>query len=134
MPLYNINKTYLENLEEGPFFSEEIPKRALPPKNEWIEFLGVKLASPIGVPAGPLLDAKWVSLAGKLGFDQKVMDDLAYEAGSTMMSSAFFGQIIIPLSCFLRSHVTFCLVFRHIVASGVALFLRCHVLTLTMRL
>ncbi len=33
--------------------------------------------------------------SGKLGFDQKVMDDLAYEAGSTMMSSAFFGQIII---------------------------------------
>lgn len=33
--------------------------------------------------------------SGKLSFNQKVMDDLASEAGSTMMSSAFFGQIII---------------------------------------
>ncbi len=33
--------------------------------------------------------------ARKLGFNQQVMDEVAYEAGSTMMSSAFFGQIII---------------------------------------
>ena len=34
---------------------------------------------------------------GKLDFNQKVMDKVAYDAGSTMMSSAFFGQIIILL-------------------------------------
>ncbi|MEH6657332.1 MULTISPECIES: CusA/CzcA family heavy metal efflux RND transporter [Leeuwenhoekiella] len=33
--------------------------------------------------------------SGKLKFNQGVMDKVAYEAGSTMMSSAFFGQIII---------------------------------------
>lgn len=33
--------------------------------------------------------------AGKLDFGQQVMDKVAYEAGSTMMGSAFFGQIII---------------------------------------
>ena len=33
--------------------------------------------------------------AGKLDFNQQVMDDVAYNAGSTMMNSAFFGQIII---------------------------------------
>ncbi|MEQ9465759.1 MAG: efflux RND transporter permease subunit, partial [Ekhidna sp.] len=33
--------------------------------------------------------------AGKVGFNQKVMDEVAYESGSTMMGSAFFGQIII---------------------------------------
>ncbi|MTI22961.1 CusA/CzcA family heavy metal efflux RND transporter, partial [Fulvivirga sp. RKSG066] len=33
--------------------------------------------------------------SGKLGFNQKVMDEVAYDAGSTMMGSAFFGQIII---------------------------------------
>ncbi len=32
---------------------------------------------------------------GKIKFNQDVMDELAYEAGSTMMGSAFFGQIII---------------------------------------
>ncbi len=33
--------------------------------------------------------------SGKLKFNQGVMDKVAYDAGSTMMSSAFFGQIII---------------------------------------
>ena len=33
--------------------------------------------------------------AGKTKFNQGVMDELAYDAGSTMMSSAFFGQVII---------------------------------------
>ena len=33
--------------------------------------------------------------AGKVKFNQGVMDEVAYDAGSTMMSSAFFGQIII---------------------------------------
>lgn len=33
--------------------------------------------------------------AGKIGFNQQVMDEVAYDAGSTMMSSAFFGQVII---------------------------------------
>ncbi|MAE84462.1 MAG: CusA/CzcA family heavy metal efflux RND transporter [Flammeovirgaceae bacterium] len=32
---------------------------------------------------------------GKIKFNQGVMDEVAYDAGSTMMSSAFFGQIII---------------------------------------
>ncbi|SMG34990.1 cobalt-zinc-cadmium resistance protein CzcA [Marivirga sericea] len=33
--------------------------------------------------------------SGKAKFNQGMMDDLAYDAGSTMMGSAFFGQIII---------------------------------------
>ncbi|MEQ8360179.1 MAG: CusA/CzcA family heavy metal efflux RND transporter [Cytophagales bacterium] len=33
--------------------------------------------------------------SGKIKFNQGVMDEVAFESGSTMMSSAFFGQIII---------------------------------------
>ncbi|QYA26670.1 CusA/CzcA family heavy metal efflux RND transporter [Gramella sp. MT6] len=33
--------------------------------------------------------------SGKVKFNQAKMDEVAYDAGSTMMSSAFFGQIII---------------------------------------
>ncbi len=33
--------------------------------------------------------------SGKVKFNQGLMDEVAYDAGSTMMSSAFFGQIII---------------------------------------
>ncbi|MBS0603498.1 MAG: tRNA-dihydrouridine synthase [Verrucomicrobia bacterium] len=67
--IYDIHKTYLENAADGPFFSGPLPKRAMPPKEKWIDFLGHSVASPIGVAAGPLLTSRWVDLAGKLGFD-----------------------------------------------------------------
>jgi dihydroorotate dehydrogenase len=68
-PIYDINKTYLENFEEGPFFEGSIPKRIKPEKKETMDFLGHRIASPIGVPAGPLLNANWIKLAADLGFD-----------------------------------------------------------------
>lgn len=67
--IYNIEKTYQENLEEGPFFTGELPKRSWPEPADWYDFLGHKVASRIGVPAGPLLNANWVTLAARLGFD-----------------------------------------------------------------
>lgn len=68
-PIYDIKKSYLENLENGPFYHEPIPPRLLPERKNWIDFLGFPVASPIGVPAGPLLDSKWIDLAANLGFD-----------------------------------------------------------------
>ncbi len=65
-PIYDIEKSYLENAEEGPFFSGKIPHRK---KGNPIVFLGHKIDSPIGVPAGPLLNSRWIALAAKLGFD-----------------------------------------------------------------
>lgn len=67
--IYNINVSYKENFEEGPFFDGEIIDRTFPPKEDWIDFLGCKIASPLGVPAGPLLNSKWTTLAANLGFD-----------------------------------------------------------------
>lgn len=68
-PLYDIRKTYLDNALHGPFFSGKIPERKFPPKEKWIDFLGYKIASRIGIPAGPLLTARWIALAAALGFD-----------------------------------------------------------------
>lgn len=68
-PIYDIEKTYLENALHGPFFTAKIPQRTFPAKEKWIDFLGHKVASPIGVPAGPLLTANWIKLAADLGFD-----------------------------------------------------------------
>ncbi len=65
--IYDINKSYAENASHGPFFQAEIPKR--PEPSSPIDFLGHKLNSALGVPAGPLLNANWISLAAKLGFD-----------------------------------------------------------------
>lgn len=68
-PIYDINRSYIENAQFGPFFDNDIPKRNWPERKEWIDFLGFKLASRIGVPAGPLLNSKWIHLAANLGFD-----------------------------------------------------------------
>lgn len=68
-PIYDIDKSYLENAEDGPFFDEPIPQRKWPPQDQWIDFLGFKVATPIGVPAGPLLNARWIDFAADLGFD-----------------------------------------------------------------
>ncbi len=79
-PIYDIHKTYLENLEQGPFFHAPLPERILPPEKEWIDFLGHRVASPIGVPAGPLLSSRWVALAGKLGFDIPIYKTIRSDA------------------------------------------------------
>lgn len=68
-PIYDIAKSYAENAAEGPFFDGNIPARVWAPKDKWIDFLGHKIASPLGVPAGPLLNSKWTTLAARLGFD-----------------------------------------------------------------
>lgn len=68
-PIYDIYKSYEENFDKGPFFEGEIPQRVVPHKEKWIDFLGFKIASPLGVPAGPLLNSTWTTLAARLGFD-----------------------------------------------------------------
>jgi len=84
-PIYDINLSYSENSRIGPFMKEmPILKRKWKPKNEWIDFLGYKIASPIGIPAGPLLTSKWVELAAQLGFDV-----VTYK---TIRSSSFDGH------------------------------------------
>lgn len=66
-PIYDIRKSYAENAANGPFFSGDIPAR--PPASRPVSFLGRTLSSAIGIPAGPLLNARWVALASRLGFD-----------------------------------------------------------------
>lgn len=67
--LYDMYKSYQENVRQGPLWPGPIPERQLPSKELWVDFLGHKVASPIGVPAGPLLTSDWTALAGRLGFD-----------------------------------------------------------------
>lgn len=68
-PIYNIQATYAENVQMGPSFNGEFPVRKWRDEKDWIDFLGYKIASPLGVPAGPLLTSAWTTLAAKLGFD-----------------------------------------------------------------
>ena len=66
-PLYDVSKSIAENVAEGPFFYGEIPKR--PKTKAHTKLFDFDLLSPLGVPAGPLFNSRWVALAAKLGFD-----------------------------------------------------------------
>lgn len=68
-PIYDIEKSYADNVLSGPLFTDALPQRIFPKEETWIDFLGHSIASPIGVAAGPLLTSQWVKLAADLGFD-----------------------------------------------------------------
>ncbi len=68
-PCYDIHKSYADNAACGPQFAGPIPKRVWTNSLQWGDFLGYKVASPIGIPAGPLLNAKWIAFAAAMGFD-----------------------------------------------------------------
>ena len=82
-PIYDPEKSYTYNLINGPFFSEKIPKISDVEKEKWVDFLGFKVRSRIGVPAGPLLSSKWIALASDLGFDILTYKNIrsSYSAG-----------------------------------------------------
>jgi len=67
-PFYDPTKSYYDNLEQGPF-ADFANNDALEPAEPRFDFLGVKMAYPFGIPAGPLLDSKFVGAAFKKGFD-----------------------------------------------------------------
>src|SRR3989344_9309143 len=70
-PFYDPTKTYYENWEEGPFagFADGEILAAGTPR---FEFLGTKLAYPLGIPASPPLNGKYVEAALDKGFDVPV--------------------------------------------------------------
>jgi dihydroorotate dehydrogenase len=68
-PIYDIKKSYAENVAAGPQFSRPIPAETSRSKAALCHFMGYEVASPLGVPAGPLLTSDWTTLAARLGFD-----------------------------------------------------------------
>lgn len=66
-PIYDIHKSYQENVAQGPFFKGKFFERKSP--DRFYDFLGYRVRSRLGIPAGPLLNAKWIAFAAKMGFD-----------------------------------------------------------------
>lgn len=68
-PFYDYKKSYEENYKKGPFgaFADGVrfPESGEPTQ----EFLGYKLYLPFGIPAGPLLNSKFIKGALEKGFD-----------------------------------------------------------------
>lgn len=71
-PYYDPGKSYEENFEEGPFgsFADGVVfKQGDEPQTA---FLGQKVFLPFGIPAGPLINGKFVKAALDKGFDLAV--------------------------------------------------------------
>ena len=69
VPFYDPAKSYLDNFEHGPFgvFADTSPtSQTSEPKHQ---FLGHPVFAPFGIPAGPLINGKFVKAALDCGFD-----------------------------------------------------------------
>lgn len=68
-PFYDPDKSYEENFEHGPY-GVFVDGEVIQDNNETkFNFLGYKVNSPFGIPAGPLLNGNFVNSALKKGFD-----------------------------------------------------------------
>lgn len=68
-PFYDPKLSYEENYREGPF-GEFVNKKIYPPNKNPDHFLfDIPVSLPFGIPAGPLLNSKFVNAALDKGFD-----------------------------------------------------------------
>jgi len=65
--LYDVEKSFEENYNDGPFFKGPFPERVIFPKKTKI--WNFEVNSPLGVPAGPLPNKRWIETYFKLGYD-----------------------------------------------------------------
>ncbi len=69
LPMYDPAKTYDDNFDNGPFGDITNNVDSDTTNSATFSFLGFQLNSPFGIPAGPLLNGKYVSAALNSGFD-----------------------------------------------------------------
>lgn len=62
---YDISKSYAWNYDHAP---DPVDVNAIPIEGSWT-FGGLPVPSPLGIPAGPLLNGRWVLYYASLGFD-----------------------------------------------------------------
>lgn len=65
LPRYDITRDYRWNYDHAP---DPVQIDIPPMSGEW-SFLGRRVNSPLGIPAGPLLNGKWILYYASLGFD-----------------------------------------------------------------
>lgn len=71
-PFYNPTKTYEENYTNGPFGDFAKGEVFIQETEPQYDFLGYKVHLPFGIPAGPLLNSKYIKAAFEKGFDLAV--------------------------------------------------------------
>lgn len=67
-PFYDPTLSYDENYDQGPFGAFALPKPWKPSTTPAHAFLGIPIDFPFGIPAGPLLNARYTESAFTLGF------------------------------------------------------------------
>lgn len=67
MQRYQPHQTWQHNLENAPNHRADLPVEPVVP-GAW-SWCGLPLESPLGIPAGPLLNAQWLLYYADLGFD-----------------------------------------------------------------
>ena len=68
-PYYNPNKSYEENYDNGPFGAFTYKNSFKENERLDYSFLGIPVHLPFGIPAGPILNSKFVKGAFNNGFD-----------------------------------------------------------------
>ncbi|MDG1896419.1 MAG: hypothetical protein P8J37_16070 [Fuerstiella sp.] len=63
---YDTSRTWQWNLNHAPSVASAIDQAAVPGTWSWC---GIRVNSPLGIPAGPLLDSRWLLHYASLGFD-----------------------------------------------------------------
>jgi dihydroorotate dehydrogenase (NAD+) catalytic subunit len=68
-PFYDPARSYQDNFNDGPFGLFVVPVYHPPDGEPQYLFLGHNVYAPFGIPAGPLLNSKFVNAALDMGFD-----------------------------------------------------------------
>ncbi len=65
--LYDVDRSFEDNYNEGPFYNGDFPDRIILPQKTKI--WDSEVNSPVGVPAGPLPNSRWIETYFRLGYD-----------------------------------------------------------------
>jgi dihydroorotate dehydrogenase (NAD+) catalytic subunit len=87
-PCYDITRSYEWNYDHAPT-AESIEVKSI--DGEW-SFCGRPVASPLGIPAGPLLNGRWVLYYAGLGFDV-----LTYKTVRSSVRACFSWPNLLPV-------------------------------------
>ncbi|TSC75085.1 MAG: dihydroorotate oxidase [Parcubacteria group bacterium Gr01-1014_30] len=79
-PFFDPLKSYEENWEKGPFGAFADGEVFAPEGAPHFEIFGRKIHTPIGIPAGPLLNARFIKAALDKGFDMPMQKTLRTRA------------------------------------------------------
>lgn len=78
--IYDIHKTYDENFRFGPIGLKKLKKPLFETKNSNYSFLGFPINFPFGIPAGPLLNSKFIKGAFDFGFPVSIYKTVRSDA------------------------------------------------------